>query len=500
MKIKNKLRLFLVLGIVVSIALFFLTRLINLTIIPIFTDEAIYLRWAQIALGDPRWRFISLIDGKQPLLIWLFLPVLKLGLDPLVSGRFVSICAGFLAMLGLSIFAGYKTKSMRGALLGAILYLVVPFFLMYDRLAIYEALFICISIWSLFLTYLFGTKLRLDIALLLGTSIGAGLLTKSYANFFLILLPATALLIKWPKKNKLPTFFKWLGLMVVVFIQAQVYNNILRLSEFRHIIDQKNLSFIYSFPEFFAKPFQSVYGNTIGLSTWLIGYLTIPIIVAVVLAFVWYLRKNFKEALFFLIYFGLPFGTLAFFGKVIYPRFLLFMVPPLFIVLIHYIDYLLDRVTYKRLLITLLCFVLMPAVWFDYKIITDPIHAPMPMADKQQFINDWPAGYGIKEVVAYVAKASETQHVIVGTEGTFGLFPMALELYLGTNPNVTFKAYWPFNEFPQELSELVQKQPAYVVFKERQQIPHEWPLKLIAEYQRGDGPTYLRFYQVIPQK
>ena len=66
-----------------------MTRLTKLTLIPIFTDEAIYLRWAQIALGDPRWRFISLIDGKQPLLIWLFLPFVKYISDPLVAGRIV---------------------------------------------------------------------------------------------------------------------------------------------------------------------------------------------------------------------------------------------------------------------------------------------------------------------------------------------------------------------------------------------------------------------------
>src|SRR3989344_7406580 len=66
---------------------FFASRLFNLTIIPIFTDEAIYLRWAQIALTDPRWRFISLIDGKQPLFIWLLLPVLKLMSDPLVRSE-----------------------------------------------------------------------------------------------------------------------------------------------------------------------------------------------------------------------------------------------------------------------------------------------------------------------------------------------------------------------------------------------------------------------------
>ena len=53
------------------ILFYFLTRLINLNVMPIFTDEAIYSFWAQVALHDPANRFISLVDGNQPLFIWL---------------------------------------------------------------------------------------------------------------------------------------------------------------------------------------------------------------------------------------------------------------------------------------------------------------------------------------------------------------------------------------------------------------------------------------------
>src|SRR3990167_6425859 len=74
------------------------SRLTFLTKIPIFTDEAIYIRWGQIALQDPVHRFISLEDGKQPLFIWLMLPALKWIADPLVAGRLVSVAAGFISL------------------------------------------------------------------------------------------------------------------------------------------------------------------------------------------------------------------------------------------------------------------------------------------------------------------------------------------------------------------------------------------------------------------
>jgi len=71
-KILKKYKKEILLGLGLTVA-YFATRLFNLTLMPIFTDEAIYIRWSEIALYDPTWRFISLSDGKQPLMIWLMM-------------------------------------------------------------------------------------------------------------------------------------------------------------------------------------------------------------------------------------------------------------------------------------------------------------------------------------------------------------------------------------------------------------------------------------------
>ncbi len=471
------------------------TRLLNLKIIPIFTDEAIYLRWGQIAVADPRWRFISLIDGKQPLLIWLFLPVLKTFSDPLVAGRLVSIFCGFLSVIGLVLFGYVSTKSIRVAATTGFLYLIIPFFFVYDRLAIYDGLLTTISIWSLFFSYIFANRQKLDSALLLGTVIGAGLLTKSSANFFWYLLPLTLLLVSWEKNKFQKTFITWMFLSFVVVIQSQIYNAILRLSEFRHIIGQKNLSFIYSVAEILKNPFQGFWGNLSGLNSWLLAYMTVPLSIFILIGIIWYLHKDIRKGLFFLGYFLIPYLALALFGKVIYPRFLLFMLPPLLLITAEFIVFLSRKIPSGYFLCTgLLLFV--PTAYFIYLLLFNPIAAPLPLADRQQLLNDWPSGYGIAEVVSYLDTESKNGPVVVGTEGTFGLFPMALELYLGKNVNVTFKAYWPLNEVPDELKQSAKKQPTFLLFKERQTIPQDWPIELIQAYQRGDGPTYLKFFQV----
>ena len=74
----NKKSLFgFVLGAVLILAVYAWTRFANLTALPIFTDEAIYIRWSQIGAQDANWRFISLTDGKQPMFTWIMMILLR---------------------------------------------------------------------------------------------------------------------------------------------------------------------------------------------------------------------------------------------------------------------------------------------------------------------------------------------------------------------------------------------------------------------------------------
>ena len=131
----------LVIGIFTILAIvFFITRLYHLTSLPIFTDEAIYLRWAQIAKNDATWRFISLTDGKQPMFVWLVIPFMKFIHDPLMAGRAVSVMAGFFSLVGLFFLGKELFKSMWVGLLAAFLYLIFPMGVVYDRMALYDSL------------------------------------------------------------------------------------------------------------------------------------------------------------------------------------------------------------------------------------------------------------------------------------------------------------------------------------------------------------------------
>src|SRR3989344_9526541 len=119
--------------------LFALTRLVKLDGFPIFSDEGIYIHWSKVAWHDATWRFISLTDGRQPLQTWATIPFLKLfSQNALFAGRLFAVTSGFIAFLGVVATARYLIGA-RAALIAGFLYVITPYFLFYDRIALVDA-------------------------------------------------------------------------------------------------------------------------------------------------------------------------------------------------------------------------------------------------------------------------------------------------------------------------------------------------------------------------
>lgn len=74
-KSKKSLALYL-LGLLLALALFIYLRLLKLDLIPVFVDEAIYIRWAQVMKAETSLRFLPMSDGKPPLFMWILMPFL----------------------------------------------------------------------------------------------------------------------------------------------------------------------------------------------------------------------------------------------------------------------------------------------------------------------------------------------------------------------------------------------------------------------------------------
>lgn len=483
------------------VVIFLFSRLINLTSLPIFTDEAIYLRWAQIAKNDASWRFISLIDGKQPLFVWVTMVAMKFISDPLLSGRIVSVLTGLLSLIGMW-FLGYEIgKSKRTAFLASFLYLILPFSLMYDRMALMDGMVATFAIWSLYFEILLVRTLRLDVALILGMILGGGVLTKTSGFFSIYLLPFSLILFDWQKKDKWRNLAKWIGLSTIAVILSQFFYSILRLSPLFHMIAQKDTTFIWTFSQFAKQPFPNFWGNLRGLWGWFTSYMTYPFVFLILISLVIGLWKKEKEKLLILFWFIIPFLALASFGKVIYPRFILFMSIPLLALAADSLNYGLVYLKNKFLLIILTSLLLVYPIYFSSQIVFNIKRAPLTGADRGQYIFGQPAGGGVREAIAFFAEQAKDKKIFIATEGTFGLMPYALELYLVDEPNIEIKGYWPVEKIPEEVLLKAKVYPTFFLFYQRQDPSSFSHLKLIKEYRKGlaeDQLFYLRVFEVIP--
>ena len=131
-------------------------------------------------------------------------------------------------------------------------------------------------------------------------------------------------------------------------------------------------------------------------------------------------------------------------------------------------------------------------------VVTDPLSMPVPGVDRFQLVDDWPSGYGIPEVVEFLRSEAKNGPLFVGTEGTFGLTPSALEIYLKDEKNIQIKGYWPIGSGIPELSQIAETGlPTYLLFKDTQEPEPLWPLQFVAKYRKGRGNVFSSLYRVV---
>ena len=498
--IKKNYMFFSIIGICI---LYFFTRLFHILSLPIFTDEAIYIHWSQVAGNDASWRFISLTDGKQPMYVWIAMLVLKVIKDPLLGGRLVSVGAGFVSMVGMFFVTRELFKNNKIALYSSLFYVLYPFSLIYDKLAVYDSLVATFMIWILYFSILLVRHVRLDLGMILGMVIGAGMLTKTNADFGFILLPFALLLFPFRKNFDRNRLLRFILYSLVALVIANAMYAILRLSPFYYIIGQKNLTFIYSFSDWIHQPFAFVIGNTKGLGGWFIEYITVPFLVLIIASF-FIDKKFFNEKILLLIWFIFPFMSFAFFGKILYPRYLLNMTMTL-IPLGAYALYNLQKFT-KVSYVKLLLFLVFTSMFFvnDYLIFTNFADAYIPQSDKSQLLTDWPSGVGVNQTVNYLQ--AQKGKIYVGTEGTYGLMPYALQIYFFKKPSIIINGFWPINNsMPPQLVQASKEMPTYVVFYQScpscqavGKAPSTWPVTTVFSIKKIAPDTYYTLYRVNP--
>lgn len=468
-------------------------RVVNLTILPIFADEAIYVRWAQVMATEPTLRFLPLSDGKQPLYMWILMFIIKYFNDPLFIGRLISVFAGLSTTIGIFVLSYQLFKNKNLSLFASIIYTVSTFTFFFDRMALVDSTLASLVVWTSIFAYLTFKNNRLDFALITGIILGLATLTKSPAIFLALTIPFFVIFgnnsIKSAKDLK--KLFVPFGLLLSIYFIAFAMYNVQRLGPNFDMLTARTKDYAYPVTHLFSNPIDPLIPHLKDYLSWLIILGPFPMLVFLSLGLVNGL-KNYKKELFILLILAfVPVYVQSAIGKVFTARYVLFTIPFLFIIsslsiltknkLLKIVNY-----VFMFLFITL-------SLNNNYYLLTNPEKAKLPIGERAGYLEEWTAGQGIKEISEYIKSEfnkDTTKEIVVGTEGYFGTLPDGLQIYLNNLPSNKVKTIGiglGVEKTPESLINSVKfGTKTYLVINKSRYLGNGEGLKLIASYKKAD--------------
>jgi 4-amino-4-deoxy-L-arabinose transferase-like glycosyltransferase len=429
---------------------YFLTHLPSLTLLPVFADEAIYIRWAQLIIDEPlRFAFFSMSDGKPPLFMWILSLTLRAFPDPLLAGRFTAVLIGFFTMFIVAKTARLLTGSWKIELLSAVMVMVSPFWWFYHRMALMDGLltlFIALSFYFALRIAIRCQKERgiaydtIPLVLLLGTSFGGALLTKTPALFAIPIIAITPLfsLVKIHKNTRTvrQKLIESIFLVAAGGLIGCIVFLFLRVSPFFGTLFARSGDFTFTIHEVLNGEWRFVLLSSLPREiSWLSSYLTVAVILMAIFGLFTSKKRMVGMLLLSALLFALP---LIGVGRVLYPRYFLPIAPFLTIAAAIGIEVLLSKK--KTLLIGWIGVLLfaIQSLLFVLPSLLNVSKIPFVAIDRMQYLEEWSAGFGNTQVRDFIRQKyalsklsvpNRKPSIIVLTEGAFGTLPDGLLMY-----------------------------------------------------------------------
>jgi hypothetical protein len=175
---------------------YFLSRLINLTLLPLFVDEGVYLWWGISVLQGNLQRGFG--EGK-PLVGWAIALAIALGADYAAAPRLAQALLCSLTLIGILLLTAHYL-SKRAALVAALLWIVLPYPLFFERLSTPDAVMAAFGTLVIYLSVRMTTDKRWYIPLAAGIGMIAAVLAKSPVGLFFAIAPLAAVLLLQPAR------------------------------------------------------------------------------------------------------------------------------------------------------------------------------------------------------------------------------------------------------------------------------------------------------------
>ena len=487
------------------LGLSFYLRVYQLTILPVFADEAIYIRWSQIMANEPTLRFLPLSDGKQPLFMWVLMFLVRRFNDPLFIGRFVSVLAGMGTVVGIFVLSFLLFRSKKVSLVSSFIWAISPFAIFFERMALVDSMLAFWIVWVLIFGILTVRYKRFDLAMVNGFILGCASLTKSPAIFSALLLPTVVLVSRFPKKKR--EWGKHIIFSSVLFIPTYLIAfgmyNIQRLGPNFQMLSMRTKDYVFPISHLWENPKDPFIPHFDRAFEW-IEMMGPGIVLPLVLVGVFVLgRKRLREILLLLIWFFVPLIIQAMFAKTFTARYVFYTLPPLFALSGIWMARK-ERVIRSGSFL-ILAILIVQAVGFDFWLLTDPQRANLPRSERSGYLEEWTAGTGIREVAQFLkeeALREPKKQIVVGTEGYFGTLPDGLWMYVDGVPGITVIGVGlGIKEIPISLYESAKAGNKTYLLANTSRLafeddPKNLGLFLVKSYQKAKRPEGLREYVI----
>lgn len=493
---------------------YFLTRLLCLGRLPIFFDESIFIRWSQKVLKEGDF-LISLTDGKLPLHRWAMAPFLAIVGDPLIAGRLASVAFGAITTGGI-LLIGREIGDWKLGILSGFLYVICPFTLWFDRVAMTESLLLALFVITILLALKAVRSLSFWYIPAIGLSISLAMLTKGTAQLLFVILPFAYLARTRSMKKKRRPLLRWSAIVLSSLVIAYGIFSLLRLSDLYPRIAVRNAVATKTLIEVLKNPFDVFFSNVVTIFSTLVTFMTPVLLVVALLGLILGFMRKWRPAYFLVAWLVLTWLIEALVAKhwmfdTILPRFYLVLLPPLLLGAGYGCVEAMRAITgwtqvsrTRRgvaAVAAVIALVALPLVSISLVVVSPEI-AILPQWTRFQYITDWPSGEGIEQVVAFLEEKSADGEIAVGSNMPgIGLPTSGLEIYLSDNENLRIITFKPdVKELPEELIDSSRDRPTYLVFNmfsEKNVPPGDWPVRTLRKYPKdGSDTMYLWLLEV----
>lgn len=430
MKSIKKVILFLKNNPIITLTItYFVFCLPQLTLLPIFNDEAIYLDWGWRETHVPGFLYYSLYDAKQPFMMWLFGIFSNFFANPLFAGRFVSLLLGLLSIIGI-YYTGKEVFNKKIGLLSALLYIFIPIFVLFDRLALLESAIICSNIWSFyFLNKVLAEKKSLKYEILTGVALGLGFLSKSTTALFLI--TTIVILLFHFIRTKEQTYLKRMAGIALAF--ACIIILLLINPQFWQTLPS-NSRYVMGISELLKFPFSLWAQNLWGVLQIGFLFLSPPVFIFALYAVFCFIRKKIHLTL--IIWIFVPLVIALFTLRGVSQRYIVGILP-LLVILASWGATNLD-VYFKKIKVSIVVIMLLIPFSLSLLLIYNPLkyfYISNNLTDYSEngFVNGQTSGFGIQETVNLLNHENRNRPIIVTYAENSGNPESAMSIFMTKN-------------------------------------------------------------------